>query len=516
MLKTLQEEFLNNYTQIIVVSQDCKILESTNSLFRVNKDSFLTSFHPFFYSIPLLFEETKEDHYFYCVQMDVLGKRCFYDIHVRLNSKKGTAALFILDLTGHYKSVHQIKQTRNESIIDFNISQELNNELEVQRGFKDKLLANVSHEIRTPLNSIVGFINVLKNTALDREQLDLVNIVKSSCNNLTSIVDDLLDISKIEAGHLEIKNKRFDFRALLNELSVAYRIQAEEKRLQFKLEIGENIPRFLVLDRLRISQILINLLDNAVKYSHEGTIVFRISTPSRNLRKIPLIFEVIDEGIGISPENTVNIFESFTQIEKRGLFGGAGLGLSIVKELVQLMEGGIEVLSAKDQGSTFRFTLDAGVSHDQKAKKEKKLHKLDRESVDGKRRRVLLGEDVEVNQLLMMKLFTNQKNYILDIAKNGEQVLLFLDNYKYDLILMDLTMPIMDGYDAAARIRNHSDKRISKIPIIALTARVSEEDREECKKIGMNAYLIKPIDEGLLFQTIEKLLNKYKRKKGNV
>lgn len=515
MLKTLQEEFLNNYTQIIVVDQDCKILESTNALFRVNKDSFLTSFHPFFYSIPLLFEEKKEEHYFYCVQMEVLGKKCFYDIRVRLDSKKGTAALFIVDLTGHYKSVHQIKQTRNESIIDFNISQELNNELEVQRGFKNKFLANVSHEIRTPLNSIVGFINVLQGTALEREQLDLVNIVKSSCNNLTAIVDDLLDISKIEAGHLEIKNKRFDFKALLNELNVAYRIQAEEKRLQFKIEIGENIPRFLVLDRLRISQVLINLLDNAVKYSHEGTITFRISSPSRNLRKIPLTFEVIDQGIGISPENTVTIFESFTQIEKRGLFGGTGLGLSIVKQLVELMEGNIEVISAKDQGSTFKFTLDAGVSHDQKAKKQKKIH-TEMPLVDGKHRRVLLGEDVEVNQLLMMKLFANQSKYSLDIAKNGEQVLRFLDNYKYDLVLMDLTMPIMDGYDAAARIRNHSDKRISKIPIIALTARVSDEDQEECKEIGMNAYLTKPIDEVLLFQTIDKLLNKYKRKKDNV
>lgn len=516
MLKSLQEEFLKDHTQIIVVSRDCKILETTNTLFSVHKDSFLTSFHPFFYSIPSLFEEKKEQHYFYCVQMDVLGKKCFFDMRAQVDFDKGIATLFVLDLTEHYKSVHQIKQTRNESIIDFNISQELNNQLEVQRGFKNKFLANVSHEIRTPLNSIVGFINVLQNTALDREQLDLVNIVKSSCNNLSSIVDDLLDISKIEAGRLEIKNKRFDFRALLDELSTAYRLQAEEKRLEFKVEIGDNIPRFLVLDRLRINQVLINLLDNAVKYSHEGTVTFRITTPSRNLRKIPLTFEVIDEGIGIAPENTDSIFESFTQIEKRGLFGGTGLGLSIVKQLAVLMDGTIEVNSAKGEGSTFRFTIDAGVSHDQKVKKETKTYAHDMQPTDGKRKRVLLGEDVEVNQLLMMKLFANQSNYSLDIAKNGEQVLRFLDNYKYDLILMDLTMPIMDGYDATARIRNHSDKRISKIPIIALTARVSDEDQEECKAIGMNAYLTKPIDELLLFQTIDKLLNKYKRKKDPV
>lgn len=513
MLKPLQEEFVNNHTQIIVVNPECKILETTNTLFSVNKDAFLSSFHPFFYSIPPLFEEEKEEYYFHCIQMDVLGKKCFFDMRVRIDAKKDKATLFILDLTDHYKGLHGIKQARNESIIDFNISQELNNELQVQRGFKNKFLANVSHEIRTPLNSIVGFINVLQNTSLDREQLDLVNIVKSSCNNLSSIVDDLLDISKIEAGRLEIKNKRFDFRALLDELSAAYRLQAEEKRLEFIVEIGENIPRFLVLDRLRVNQVLINLLDNAVKYSHEGTIIFRITTTSRNLRKIPLSFEVIDEGIGIAPENLDSVFESFHQIEKSGLFGGTGLGLSIVKQLAQLMEGSIEVSSIKNQGSTFKFSIDAGVSHDQKIKKEPKVPKKEIKPGDPSRKRILLGEDVEVNQLLMLKLFANHGSYSLDIAKNGEQVLKFLDNYKVDLILMDLTMPIMDGYDAAARIRNHPDKRISKLPIIALTARVSDEDREECKAIGMNAYLTKPLDEVLLFQTIEKLLNKYKRKK---
>ncbi len=210
MLKPLQEEFVNNHTQIIVVDPECKILETTNTLFSVNKNAFLSSFHPFFYSIPSLFEEEKDEYYFHCIQMDVLGKKCFFDMRVRIDPKKVKATLFILDLTDHYKGVHGIKQARNESIIDFNTSQEFNNELQVQRGFKNKFLANVSHEIRTPLNSIVGFINVLQNTALDREQLDLVNIVKSSCSNLSSIVDDLLDISKIEAGRLEIKNKRFD------------------------------------------------------------------------------------------------------------------------------------------------------------------------------------------------------------------------------------------------------------------------------------------------------------------
>ena len=513
MLKSLEEQFLQQHTQIIVVDQQTKILETTNTLLRVQKGTDLTNYHPFFYSITSLFDQDKTSHYFYCVQIEVLSKQCYFDIRVRLDHDKGEAVLFIIDLTEHYKSVHQIKQVRNESIIDFNMAQELNNELEAQRGFKNRFLANVSHEIRTPLNSILGFINVLQGTALTREQLDLVNIIKSSSQNLTAIVDDLLDISKIEAGRLEIKNKRFDFREYLDRLTATYALQAEEKRLEFAVEIGEKIPKFLVIDHLRINQILVNLLDNAIKYSQQGKITLRVFTTSRNLRKIPLTVEVIDQGIGIDKEHLSKIFESFTQIEKQGLFGGSGLGLSIVKQLTELMGGQITVESTKDIGSTFRFTLDVGVSHDQKRKKKAKPASLKEKIKKSDRKRILLGEDVEVNQLLLLKIFANRKAYSLDIAKNGEQVLKFLDNYHYDLVLMDLTMPIMDGFDTAARIRNHPDKRISKLPIIALTARSTDEDKEACKEVGMNAYLTKPLDEDLLFSTIEKQINKYKRKK---
>lgn len=513
MLKSLQEEFLQKNTQVIVVNQEAKVLDTTNTLMRVKKDSLLTDYHPFFYAITSLFDQEKNSHYFYCVQIEVLSRQCFFDIRVHIDPTKAEAVLFIIDLTDHYKSVHQIKQVRNESIIDFNMAQELNHQLEVQRGFKNKFLANVSHEIRTPLNSILGFINVLQGTALNREQLDLVNIIKSSSQNLAAIVDDLLDISKIEAGRLEIKNKRFDFRKYLDRLSATYALQAEEKRLEFVVEIGEKIPKFLVIDHLRINQILVNLLDNAIKYSHKGTVRLKVFTNSRNLRKIPLTIEVSDEGIGIDQEHIATIFDSFTQIEKQGLFGGSGLGLSIVKQLTELMGGQITVESTKDKGSTFRFTLDVGVSHDQKRKKIEKRKPSTETVSKGDRKRILLGEDVEVNQLLLLKLFANRKEYSLDIAKNGEQVLKFLDNYHYDLVLMDLTMPIMDGFDTASRIRNHPSKRISKLPIIALTARSSDEDREACKEVGMNAYLTKPLDEEVLFTTIQKQINKYKRKK---
>lgn len=516
MIEELRKDFVENTTQIILADKESKVIQSDNNILSIPIGNYLTSFHPFFYSITALFEEVQQENYFYCVQIENLGKTYFFDIKTKVDTSSNQVGLFLIDLTAHYKSVHKIKQARNESIIDFNITQELNNELQVQRGFKNKFLANVSHEIRTPLNSIVGFLHVLQNTGLNREQLDLVNIVKSSSDNLTSIVNDLLDISKIEAGRLEIKNKRFNIHQLLEDLVKAHQIQAEEKRITFKFEQGESLPRFLVLDRLRLNQVLMNLLDNAVKYTHEGSVTFRVTTPSKNRRRIPVVFEIKDTGIGIDEENLNAVFESFTQLEKRGLFGGTGLGLSIVKQLSELMEGTIEVESKKGEGSIFRFTVEAGVSHDQKMEKQSRKRKSKSNDPKNKKFRVLLGEDIEVNQLLMLRIFADYPEYSLDVAKNGEQVLKLLDHYKYDLILMDLTMPVMDGFDAAARIRNHKNKVISKMPIIALSARNSQEDIEDAKEVGMNGFITKPINETELFQTIDKWIHRYKRKTDGV
>ncbi|MEP0263188.1 ATP-binding protein [Dokdonia sp.] len=519
MLDKLRQEFLESTTQILIVDNTNRVLDTDDSLFSVKKNSDITEFHPFFHVISSLFDDDRKEQKFYCVQMEVQGKTCFFDIRSQINSEEQQIVLFIEDLTDHYKTVHQIKQVRNESIINFNVTQELNHELNVQRGFKNKFLANVSHEIRTPLNSILGFLSVLENTSLDREQLDLIGIIKDSSKNLVSILEDLLDISKIEAGRLEIKNKRFNFKKFTESLIKTYELQTQEKRLEFITEVGANIPKFLIGDQLRINQILVNLLENALKYTHQGTIRLRISTPSRNMRRIPVTFEIIDTGIGIPKEHLSTIFESFTQLEKRGLFGGSGLGLSIVKQLTQLMDSDLEVESIENEGSTFKFTISMGVSHDQKEEKNtlQTLRKTDKRSSGGlnkkKKHRILLGEDIEVNQLLMMRLFADEGSYSLDIAKNGEQVVLFLEKYDYDLVLMDLTMPVMDGYDAAMRIRGHTNKKIKKLPIIALTARTSEEERDAAKEVGMNAYLTKPINADLLFKTIDRLLHRYKNRK---
>ncbi|WP_405221269.1 ATP-binding protein [Dokdonia sp. Asnod1-B02] len=515
MLDNLRQDFFNKTIQLLIVNRGLNVVDSDQNLFSISKNSDITEFHPFFYSLMNVFEETKKEHTFFCVQVEVLGKLYFLDIKTILRDDD-TLVVILNDLTDHYKTVHQIKQVRNESIIGFNITQELNQELEIQRSFKNKFLANVSHEIRTPLNSIVGFLSVLENTDITREQLDILNIVKDSSKNLVTILDDLMDISKIEAGKLEIKKRRFDFKEFIEVLGKTYQLRADEKRLSFEFEMGSKIPRFLVGDHLRINQILVNLLENALKYTHQGNIKFCVKTDSQNARRIPVTFEVTDTGIGIPKEKIDSIFDSFTQLEKRGLFGGSGLGLSIVKQLTHLLESDLEVSSVEGKGSTFSFTVYMGVSHNQKREKKEKTKKTKNKKAAGKKPRILLGEDVEVNQLLMLRLFVDHGAYSIDIAKDGERVLEFLDRNTYDLVILDLTMPIMDGLDTAVQIRSHSNSKISKLPIIALTARTAQEEQDAAKEAGMNAYLTKPIDAELLFETIERLLTRYKRKSKEV
>ena len=445
--------------------------------------------------------------------MTILAKKKYFDISIKIDAQKEQFVIYLHDLSEHYKNVLPIQQNRNESTIQFQTIQKLNAQLEEQRAFKDTFLANVSHEIRTPLNSIHGFLDILQSSSLNREQLDLVNIIKSSSQSLLNIVNDLLDISRIEAGKLEIKNRRFDLKALFQELCTIYSVKCEDLRLEFIAEYDSSVPQFIVSDKSRIRQILVNLLENAAKYTQEGSVIFKITTTSKNTRRIPLTLEVSDTGDGIPLEHQSAIFESFNQLEKKGLFGGTGLGLSIVKQLTDLMEATIHLDSEVDSGSTFKIILPVGVSHDQKAAVQNKRKKSTSKALDtNKKYRILLAEDIEANQLLMLKLFVDKKEYSLDIAKNGEKALMLLERYEYDLVLMDLTMPIMDGFDAAIRIRKHPNKKICKIPIIAVTGRASEEDMELCKESGINHCLIKPLDKEILFQTVDKYLLRQRRR----
>ncbi|WGK66027.1 ATP-binding protein [Croceiramulus getboli] len=510
MLDTIREEFIEDRFQVLETNFQGEVLQSDHRLVYLKKGLQLQEFHPFFFCLESIFEGDQEEVAFHCVHIELAGLERFLDIVVRPQFEEQTAVILLHDLSDHYKAAQEIKQGRNESIIDFKEAEERNRVLEVQRAFRNKFVADISHEIRTPLNSIVGFLSLLERTGLDREQIDLVNISRKAAHHLVSIVDDLLDISKIEAGKMNLENSRFDFVAMVNDVAKTYRLKCDEKRLNFHFEIDRDFPRFIVSDEKRLRQIMTNLLENAVKFTQKGQVLFRIHHKSRKTRHLPVTIEVSDTGAGIAQDAQEKIFDSFVQLDQKGFFGGSGLGLNIVKQLVDLLEGSLTLESAPSEGSTFTVNLKLAASLNQT--KQKTTKKTTPMPKNGKRLRVLLAEDVEVNQFLIQKIFLDSKQFSLDLATNGERAVQLAEKFDYDLILMDLTMPVLDGIDATRILRDHKESRLRKIPIVALSGRVTEDDLEEAREAGMDDFIAKPVDPDELIPNLLQILSRRKKK----
>ncbi|WP_416446317.1 ATP-binding protein [Leeuwenhoekiella sp. A16] len=509
MLEKIKQEYFDRSTQIILIDKENTILDSDHRLFKLKTGTYLHDFHAFFFTLLDAFESDEKTQYFPSIKFEREGEDLFLDVNFTRESDD-KASIILNDCTKYYKDLHQIYQIRNESILKYRISEENNRVLEEQRNFKNKFLSTISHEIRTPINAIKGFLEILTLTELSQEQLDLVNIIQNSSNNLISLIDDLIDISRIEAGKLKIDSKRFDFKAMISALEETYSLKCREKGIEFKLAIPKSIPQYLVGDDLRINQILINLLENALKYTTSGHIELRANIKKQTSSTIDLKFEVQDTGYGISDKEMENIFIMFDRL-KRGInVEGSGLGLSIAKQLADLMNADISVASKVDEGSTFGLDIKLKISHNQSKSRKRKSKSLTELEPD-KKFRILMAEDIEINQMLIMKMFRTHPEYSLDLAKNGEIALRLIKEREYDLILADLTMPIMDGLDLTHHIRTSENPKISKIPIVALTAHASNDEKEQTLAASVNAYLVKPVNSALLFETVAEQIKKSKR-----
>jgi signal transduction histidine kinase/ActR/RegA family two-component response regulator len=371
---------------------------------------------------------------------------------------------------------------------------------------KDDFLSNMSHELRTPLNAIYGFTEILNKTNLDRNQKEHVSIIKSSVEILVSIINDILDYSKLENGKLKLENNPFNLRDLLKGIYELLKIKAQEKNLSFKVYMERTIPSFIFGDRVRLNQILMNLLGNAIKFTNIGFVVLNIRLVKETHEDIKISFSVKDSGIGIPQEKLDEIFNRFEQAHgTTSVFGGTGLGLSIAKSLVELQEGNINVKSVYGKGSEFYFNLKYSKMNETEVDKftQNEIRQSIKSNHCFNNLRVLLVEDVDVNIRLIEKI-AEGKGIKLDTAKNGRICLEKLKENKYNLILMDLQMPEMNGYEATSYIRNrlHND-----IPIIALSANISEIDKMKCLELGMNDYLTKPFKVENLLSAISKCLS---------
>jgi PAS domain S-box-containing protein len=372
---------------------------------------------------------------------------------------------------------------------------------------KAQFLSTMSHEIRTPMNAVIGVTHLLSEDNPREDQIQNINILKLSADNLMTLINDVLDFSKIEAGRVNIESVDFNFRSLVNNIASGFEIKSREKGLEFIVDIDPKIPSNLIGDPTRISQVLNNLCGNAVKFTDSGNVKVVVSYQEKYDDKVKLEFEIKDTGVGIPEDKQDQIFQSFSQADSNTtrLYGGTGLGLTISKKLIEIMGGCINVKSDLEFGTTFSFDLSLTISHKSKPKLDLSIDSY--QNVDKiKGLHILLAEDNEMN-ILILKQFLKKWKITYEIAMNGQVAVEKVQSGNFDMVLMDLQMPILDGYQATQSIRSLSDDKFREIPIIAITASTFNEIRKRVLDAGMNDFVSKPIKPDDLFQKIEKYVN---------
>jgi PAS domain S-box-containing protein len=372
---------------------------------------------------------------------------------------------------------------------------------------KQQFLSNMSHEIRTPMNAIIGFTKVVLKTDLSAKQREYIGAIKTSGDALIVLINDILDLAKVDAGKMTFEKTPFKIQSSISAMLHLFETKIQEKNLVLTKIYDASIPEVLLGDPVRLHQIILNLVSNAVKFTSTGGITLSVSLLSENVDGVEIEFAIVDTGIGIANSKLPKIFDDFQQAtsDTSRLYGGTGLGLAIVKQLVESQDGSIRVNSLQGKGSTFSFILRF-LKTDREAPMDVELLELDPEI---KNIKVLVVEDIALNQLLM-KTLLDDFGFERDIAGNGKIAIEKLRTKTYDIILMDLQMPEMNGFEATAYIRNEMH---SNIPIIALTADVTTVDLEKCTTVGMNDYIAKPVDERVLYSKIVNLVKKPETKK---
>ncbi|MFT5169439.1 MAG: PAS domain S-box-containing protein [Candidatus Omnitrophota bacterium] len=379
---------------------------------------------------------------------------------------------------------------------------------------KSMFLANMSHEVRTPMNGIMGMLDLTLETELTHEQKENLNVAKDSAVSLLGLLNDILDLSKVEAGKIKLEEIEFHLPNVAASVIKSMDVVGKDKGLELEVILGDQVPNLVIGDPVRLRQVIINLVNNALKFTTTGKIILDVDFHKETGNDVTLLFSVIDQGIGIPKDRLESVFEIYSQAEASTTrkYGGTGLGLAICRRLVEMMGGRIWVESELEKGSEFKFHAvfkkvdptkvrnlldvgsEAGVTSESMAKELEGL-------------KILLTEDNLVNQKIAIKMLEKQ-GWDVTLAEDGQRALDILENNDFDLILMDVQMPVLGGLETTEIIRKNEVSTGKHIPIIALTGRAMDGDKKECQDAGMDGYVTKPIDRNELFKEIVNLLSK--------
>ncbi|MNJ91890.1 Autoinducer 2 sensor kinase/phosphatase LuxQ [compost metagenome] len=423
---------------------------------------------------------------------------CVEDLEIERNGKRVPLRINATHITGDdgqiefaigvFEDITSVKEAENEL-------REAKKMAEESSMLKEMFLANMSHEIRTPMNAVIGFTDLLMKRNLPEEEMGYIRMIKTSGENLLRIINDVLDLSKIESGLMAFESHPIDIRALFASIQVMFTQKAKEKNIGLSFHHDPGIPETVMGDPTRLTQIIINLLGNSIKFTQEGEVEVSAKLVGREDDVVQVEFTVKDTGIGIPAEKLDTVFERFTQAEKHTTrkYGGTGLGLNIVKQLIELQGGSITVDSKEGVGSEFRCVLSFSTVVESAPVNSKKYKESDYEQL--KTLKILVVEDSPINVKFIFALFDNY-GITADHAENGKVAVERLASENYDIILMDIEMPEMNGYETTTYIR---ETLKSSVPIIAMTAHTMAGESEKCIQLGMNGYVSKPIREDLLF-----------------
>jgi signal transduction histidine kinase/ActR/RegA family two-component response regulator len=411
------------------------------------------------------------------------------------------------DLLNEIESRKLMVDALKRAIAEMETAQQEKQKAEKADIAKSLFLSTMSHEIRTPINGVIGIANLLLCENPSPSQEKYIKLLEFSAKHLKLLVDDILDYSKIEAGKFEFSSVEFDMNNMLKDIFSTHQLRAVEKGITLKIETDETLNHQVVGDNLRFNQIVTNLLSNAVKFTDEGSVTIKIQSTENTATSTIIQLSVTDTGIGMTPEQQSNLFKQFTQanMEVNRKYGGTGLGLAISKKLVELQGGNIAVSSEIGKGSTFMVSLkfglgaminkDAVIIKKQSNHSDKNLEKLN----------ILVAEDNKINTFVVKQFLSKWNVGELDFAENGQEAFDMACQKEYDLILMDLQMPTVDGYEATHKLRESNNEYLQQIPIIALSADAAFETKNKVIELGFNGYVSKPFDPEELFKEMMKV-----------